>query len=77
MTGRMTSTEGAMEDGRRFTVDGEPVDLEALIDANRDGLDEDAIAALRAMRPGDAIAFGGGAWAEWIVACAASPEAPC
>lgn len=49
--------------------------MEELIEANRETLDGDEIEALRAMRPGDAITFGGDAWAEWVVARAAAPEA--
>lgn len=66
-----------MEDGRMFMLDGEPIDLEELIDANREELDEGEIDALRALRPGESITLGGGAWAEWVVACAAAAEAPC
>ncbi len=66
-----------MEDRRVFTLDGEPVDLEELIEANRETFDEDEIEALRAMRPGESNTFGGGAWAEAVVACAGASEAPC
>lgn len=66
-----------MVDGQVFTLDGEPVDLEELIEANRETLDQDEIEALRAMQPGESITFGGRAWAEAVVACAAAPEASC
>ncbi len=55
--------------GRRFTLDGEPVDLQELLDANRDGLDPDELDAIGALRPGESITFGGGAWATFVVAC--------
>ena len=59
------------DDPRIFTFDGEPVDLEELLDENREGLDEEEVAAIRAMQPGDSITFGGGAAAEFVVACRA------
>lgn len=68
----MTQTEQ-----RVFRLDGEEVDLEELLDANRDGLDPDELDAIRAMAPGDSITFGGGAWATFVVACVAEPEAAC
>lgn len=66
----MTNTQHG---GRVFTLDGEPVELEALIHDNRDGLDPDDLDAIRAMEPGDSIPFGGGAWASFVVACSAPP----
>jgi hypothetical protein len=66
--------EGTMkdrEDARVFALDGEPVDLDELLDANREGLDDEEIDAIRAMKPGDSISFGGGAWATFVVACSA------
>lgn len=67
----MTNTQHS---GRLFTLDGEPVDLEALIHDNHDGLDPDELDAIRAMEPGDSIAFGGGAWASFVVACSSPPR---
>lgn len=57
------------EDARVFALDGERVDLNELLDANREGLDDEEIAAIRAMKPGDSITFGGGAWATFVVVC--------
>lgn len=59
--------------GRVFTLDGGPVDLDGVTHDNRDGLDADELDAIRAMKPGDSIIFGGGAWASFVVACSAPP----
>lgn len=62
---------------RRFTLDGEAVDLEELIDANREGLHPEELDAIRALQPGESITFGGGAWATFMVACVADMERTC
>jgi hypothetical protein len=58
-------------DERAFTLDGEPVELEEFIDVNRESFDGKEIAAIRTMKPGDSVMFGGGAWAEFLLECVA------
>lgn len=54
----------------RYTLDGEPVDLDDLIRDNQDpdfGFEATDIAQLRALQPGQELRFGGGAAAEFTV----------
>lgn len=59
---------------KRYTLDGEPVEVEDFIADNRGHTvsnpftDED-VAAIRALEPGQEIVYGGGAFAEFVLRC--------
>lgn len=52
-----------------FVLDDEVVSLDDLIAANAETLDERTVAELRALRPGEFLVLGGGAWAESVIRC--------
>lgn len=57
---------------RRFTLDGEPVELAAFLSRNVETLYPEDVAEIRAMIPGDEIRFGGGAWGLFVLRCEAA-----
>lgn len=51
----------------KYTLDGEPVDLEDFLNVNKDGLTKEEVKAVKGLRPGKSIVFGGGAAAEFVL----------
>lgn len=64
---------------KKYTLDGEPVDIEQVILVNTapgvEPLTDDEIAAIRALEPGEELALGGGAFATWVFRCEHNFEA--
>lgn len=58
---------------KKYTLDGEPVDIEEFIATNTapdvEPLPEDEIAAIRDLKPGVELTLGGGASAVFIIYC--------
>lgn len=52
----------------RYTLDGVPVRLADFLRQNRDGLEPAEVSRVNALRPGESIAFGGGAAAVAVLA---------
>ena len=62
-------------ENRRYTLDGEPVDLEMFLRVNRGVLTAEDVREIRSMRFGDRMVFGGGAGATSVLECAVTaPE---
>lgn len=59
----------------RYTLDGEPVDLEDFLRDNADTFEPEELAALRAMQPGEHATFGGGACPRVTLRCLPEPRA--
>lgn len=51
----------------RFTFDGEPLSILTFIEENAETMTADDIAAIRALRPGESIIYGGGAAATFTL----------
>lgn len=61
---------------RRYELDGQPVTLDDLLEVNGDSFTACEIDAIFAMQPGDAMLLGGGAFAEFVLACEADEVTP-
>jgi len=51
----------------RYTLDGDPVDLDEFLADNAETFTGDEVAAARALRAGEQIVYGGGAWATFVL----------
>lgn len=62
-----------MEFMKTYTLDGEPINIEDFIRDNTapdvEPLPDEEIAAILALKPGEELILGGGAAAEFVIAC--------
>jgi len=61
------SAEPSPASPAKYTLDGEPVDLEAFLRDNAETFTCVDIGAARALQVGEEVAFGGGAWATFVL----------